>query len=213
MISILLPTRKRPARLKAAVASLADRARGGPIEWLLRVDDDDPTDYSAYRHREGWTVIGGVRHGYQKIHRYYNELAAAAQGTLLVVWNDDMDMRTDGWDLKIAERQDFVVQFLRRDISPRCDTAYPVFPKRLFDVMGHVAENCHVDSWLDVVATRAGIQVFRPEIVLHHHRLTDETASENIPDWEAFNGSPELGAIRDEDVRRIQEYMKGEPTT
>lgn len=211
----MIPTRKRPQHLARAVASLADRASTGePIEYLLRVDDDDSTDYEPYRRLqakgENFTVIGGPRHGYKQMHLYYNELAAAARGEWLVVWNDDMDMLTEGWDEKLLSRRDeLLVMFLRRDISETCDTAYPAFPKRLFELLGHVSMNCHCDSWLDVVSEKAGIRIFREDIVLHHHRLEDETASEIQYDWEAFNGSADLGAIRGEDVRRIQEALKG----
>lgn len=220
MISILLPTRKRPKGLREAIESLYSLAhKPDSLETILRVDNNDPTDYSAYRNR-GNRVIVGERWGYKNMHLYYDEVSRAATGRWLLMWNDDMTMLTKDWDaLLLNFSSKLCVQFLKRDIyAPKnpdneyehIDTAYPAWPKTLFDLMGRVSLNCHCDSWLADTSEDAKIKVLRHDIVIHHDRPEDETASERVYDWEAYQGGAMRGG-RDEDVAKIMAFLAKHP--
>lgn len=216
MISVLLPTRKRPEGLRVAIRSVLDLAHSpDDVEIILRVDDNDPTDYSSYGH-----VLRGPRWGYKHLYKYYDELSAASRGPLLLLWNDDLVMLTKHWDSRLKEyEQRLCVQFMKRDIyAPKIeddsyqniDTAYPVYPKLLFEVMGHVSLNCHCDSWLDYVSEACGVKVLRHDIVVHHDRPEDETAAERVFDWEAFHTSDNT-SCRANDIEKVRTYLSLHP--
>lgn len=211
-ISILLPTRKRAEMLARSVESMYRlAARPDDIELLLRVDDDDPTDYGSYVGRANATVIRGPRWGYRNMHRYYDQLSSASSGRWLFIWNDDTYMLTPRWDeLLLSLDGQMRVQFPKRDILAKCDTTFPVFPKTLHEVMGSLAENCHVDSWLDAVSYEVGILTYRDDIVFHHDRPEDEVANERVYAWEEFQAN-DMRSARADAVARLRRYLEEHP--
>lgn len=214
-ISILLPTRKREVGLIAAVTSLRAFCKSANLQFCVRVDDDDTgLDYGFYAERLGLDLQVGPRWGYKQMHRYYDELAARAIGTMLLIWNDDMTMLTPGWDqLLLQHKKKLRIQYLKRDcLIGSVDTTCPAFPKRLFDVLGHTSGNCHVDSWLDYVSEQVpGCKTYRSDIVFHHDRPNDETALERVYDWEAFNGT-EPAAQRHIDACKLKTFIMENPS-
>ena len=190
-IFFLIPTRKRPAKLRRSVDSVMRLATNAKrVFALLRVDDDDPTDYSAYAH-----VKRGPRMGYRGLHCYMNELAetacAMAPGeSWHVIWNDDEIMLTPNWDEKlVAYGSGPKVVFLRRDCTAAVDTAYPAYPRSFFDLIGRVGVDAACDTWLahltgaaDRLIGKTTTHVHALDIVVNHDR------DENDHD----NGSPAL---------------------
>lgn len=181
-ISVLLPTRGRYAGMCAAVETLFQLAAAPTkIEFLIRADFDDSAYYNLVI-PSAWNfyLASGPRLGYANMHGYYNELAEMARGKLLFVWNDDTEMLTQGWDemlLKFAHTP--VVQFVRVENKGQADTTFPVIDRRIFETVGRLSAHCYVDTWLDKVSAMAGVQVLRNDIVIRHHRLNDQTASDN----------------------------------
>lgn len=230
MISVLLPTRKRPAGVNRTLGGLLElAARPLEFEVILRVDEDDPTDYGAIDHldyldRYGQArVLRGPRHGYKNMHIYYGELARAATKPWCLIWNDDMFMVTPRWDDVLLSNgfDKMHVQFLKRDIygaqapgepAYNIDCACPFFPKRYFEVTGRLSANAHVDSWLDYVSEILKIKTFRHDVVYHHDRLEDETAREVIAgyDWQAFH-TPENAGERSADIRKLADFLLDNP--
>lgn len=108
LVSVLLPTRGRPERLKASVASLYRQAEcPEKIECLLRVDADDAeTLVTAARLGPAYpnvvATVGPRGNGYADMHEWVNTLAATARGDWLLLWNDDCLMLTEAWDRLIA---------------------------------------------------------------------------------------------------------------
>lgn len=224
-ISVLLPTRKRLGGLVRTVNVLRELAgRPDDLEFLVRVDDDDPTDYGDFlATTPGVVFLRGPRWGYKNMHMYYGQLAAAASHPWCQIWNDDMFMITNYWDQVLLARnpEKLHVQFLKRDTYgpevpgdpyKNTDTACPAFPKKLFELMGRVSDNAHVDSWLDYVSEALGIKTFRHDIVYHHDRLEDETAHECIAgwDWEAFQNEKNTSS-RTDDINKIRAFFDAHP--
>ena len=146
---VLIPTRGRPAKLKRSVESCFDLAsRRNLIIPMLRVDDDDTTDYSSYDH-----VLRGPGYGYRGLHMMYRELILKiGLGTPVwyVMWNDDEIMLTQDWDVKLQNYGgDPKVVFMRRDITGAVDTAYPAWPSSLTNLtLGMVGDSPASDTWL-----------------------------------------------------------------
>jgi hypothetical protein len=93
-ISLLVPTRGRPLRLRKMLESFQLTA-DDKAEVIFRVDDDDFVSQQALR---GYKVIIGPRlSGYRSLPIFFNQLASAATGDVLMCGNDDMVFKTVGW--------------------------------------------------------------------------------------------------------------------
>lgn len=222
MISILLPTRKRLPALTKTVRKLYQlAARPEQLELVLRVDNNDPTDYSDFQWRKNTQLLVGPRWGYKGMHRYYDEVARAASHEWMLIWNDDMFMITERWDEVLLSRgaDKMHVQFLKRDTYgpevpgdpyKNTDTACPFFRKTMFNLMGRTSMNAHVDSWLDYVSESLKIKTFRHDIIYHHDRPDDETARERVFDWVEFQTTANADH-RARDHAVLEEYLAAHP--
>jgi hypothetical protein len=98
-ISLLCPTRGRPARFAAMLESALNYASGGvKLEILAAVDDDDPCVAEYDRMSLVFpmlTVLVGKRKSNPAL---MNELAAIAKGDLMMAAADDIVFRTPHWD-------------------------------------------------------------------------------------------------------------------
>ncbi len=99
LISLLLPTRARPELVKRFFESVVSTAASlDAIEVILYVDDDDPGSHG---------LDGGALHTVriigpnQSMGAYNSECYRASRGQIIVLVNDDMVMRTVGWDSEV----------------------------------------------------------------------------------------------------------------
>jgi hypothetical protein len=100
-ISVLVPTRKRLARLRTLVTSF-ERTTDGAAELVFRADEDDPETLRFLFDQH--VVIGPRRRGYADLPVFFNEMLRAATGDVLLCGNDDMVFQTAGWpSLVLAE--------------------------------------------------------------------------------------------------------------
>src|SRR6266705_3622822 len=98
MISILLPTRKRPQFLERMVNSARETC-AVPPEIVVYVDDDDPE--SAVKAEElGLKLIIGPR---IIMTDYWNQCYAKSAGDIVMQAGDDIVFRTPGWDAMVEE--------------------------------------------------------------------------------------------------------------
>jgi hypothetical protein len=94
-ISVLVPTRGRPQRLRILLDSYARTADSSNSELVFRVDDDDPeTQALLAGHR---MHVGPRMNGYASLPTFFNELPAVATGDVFLCGNDDMVFVTHGW--------------------------------------------------------------------------------------------------------------------
>lgn len=212
-VSLLLPARGRPSNLRASVDSVfALAARPDEVEVVVRLDVDDPhlSTEASYLATHPWSrvrVFRGPRLGYGRMHGYYNGLAKLCRSDLLFIWNDDMEMVSDGWDELICDAPRFSVQFPRRDITKTTDYTLPVVGRPLFAALGNrLSSNAYVDAWLSDVSGFSGTSIVRDDVVFKHHRLDDQTLREQgiggPRQWELFK-SDEQKALRRADMDAI----------
>jgi hypothetical protein len=213
VISVLVPSRGRPEPLARSIDSLG----GGDLEVLVRVDEDDPR-LDEYLALSGVEVIVGPHHGYGALHTYYNELAQRAARDWLFIWNDDCIMRTAGW-IDVVRRYDGKMAVLNPDTNHdnwSIDmNVFPIFPRRIVELIGHVSLSAHNDSWLEFLARGAGIMVRAPIVIMHDRAdLTgnndDETYARREIAHEEFH-SPAMAALRERDTRLIADYLERNP--
>lgn len=100
--TILLPSREKFSQFELAVQSLRAKASlNTNVEIIARVDADDPM-LGKYVSNAGLVdrlIIGPRLTGYGSNHVFYEDCAKLSTGDVLVLWNDDMQMETVGWDL------------------------------------------------------------------------------------------------------------------
>jgi len=208
-VSVLIPSRGRPEMLTDTVASLL--TSGGNIEILIRLDDDDKAalgPYLAKCQEEGdIEIITGPRHGYRNLHLYYNELAAQATGDWLMLWNDDALMETEAWDAKIhACGGGLKVLNATGNLN-----LFPIFTKKLYELLGHVSLQTHADSWLQVISRMNGIE--QPvELSVRHLReeIDDARKAESLGTYAVT--SPEFFSREFQgklyaDVRKVKDAL------
>ena len=130
MVSVLIPSRERPAMLQDSIMSLGD-----DVEILVYVDDDDPqlVAYTTVRH-PNMTLIIGKRHTYHKLHYYYNTLAKLATQDWLMVWNDDAEMLTKDWTKHL--HKPINPEVINFDENPQ-NNLFPLISRQMYEVMGH----------------------------------------------------------------------------
>jgi glycosyl transferase family 2 len=209
VISVLVPSRQRPELLARSVDSLGER----DLEVLVRVDDDDPRleDYLTLR---GLDVVVGPHHGYGSLQRYYNELADRATGDWLFLWNDDCLMQTPDW-LDIVRSYEGKMAVLNPNTNHdnwEIDmNVFPILPRKMVELMGHLSLSPHNDSWIEYVARDSGIMVRVPIMILHDRAdLTgqndDETYARRLEAKDHFR-SPAMVRARGRDTQAIREYL------
>jgi glycosyltransferase involved in cell wall biosynthesis len=180
-ISVLLPTRKRVNLLKESIDSLWQNASDpSQIEVLLAIDNDDQdTIIFAASYSCPLTIRGIVtqRCGYELLHLYVNALCNAAQGELLMLWNDNSKMLSKNWDVIVkdlysTEKVKMVCYQLQNNHYPNI---FPVVSKSIIDIMGHFSLNPHSDTWIELVCYD-----FQREIPVNVWYTTPEPEPESI---------------------------------
>jgi Glycosyl transferase family 2 len=207
MISVLVPSRERPEALARSIDSLGE----GDFEVLVRVDEDDPR-------RDGYDqfpgLVVGPRHGYAALHHYFNELAERARGDWLVIWNDDAIMQTPDW-IEVVRSFDGKMAVLNPNTNHdnwKIDmNVFPIFPRKIVELTGHLSLNNHNDTWLEFVGRDAGIMVRVPITILHDRAdLTgnnDDAVYERRRRGREHFLSAEMAGARERDVRAIRRYL------
>lgn len=177
MISILCPTRGRPASILRLADSVADTAAGG-YEIVLYVDDDDqPTrDLLAGLPAPGSPIrpIIGPR---TVLSRCWNTCAAVARGDILMHCGDDIVFRTPGWDRMVADAfeqyPDRILFAHGRDgLRDQALGTHGFLHRRWVATVGYFVPpyfSCdYNDTWLTEVADAIGRRRYLPEVYTEH---------------------------------------------
>lgn len=112
-VSVLIPTRGRPERLRAMLASYERMTAGYEhlSEIVLRADDDDQATLALLPYLRTLpyirlVIVGSRLNGYGSMASFFNEMTRVADGDLLMLGNDDMVFRTLGWAARILAKAD-----------------------------------------------------------------------------------------------------------
>lgn len=106
LISLLLPTRGRPALAARFFQSVIEQSiQPESVEIILYVDDDDTDSHElACSGLEIRRIIGPRL----TMGEYNSRCLAEARGGIIVLVNDDMVIRTRGWDARLRELDDSI---------------------------------------------------------------------------------------------------------
>lgn len=157
-ISILLPTRGRPALAEVSVDSVVSTAsKPEELEILLGVDnDDEATKAWAIKYAEGFNKAGTPvlkilifnRLGYHKMHEYLNKISHYSSGKWLMVWNDDAKIETKGWDDIVLSHTKFEVLRMQVRNHDHPFALFPIVPRAWYDLLSFVSPSAQSDRFI-----------------------------------------------------------------
>lgn len=200
-ISTLIPTRKRPDKLRRSVASLVDLADiPDKLEIMIAVDDDDAeTLESINQDLHPWLksrqvphrVVTMPRQGYINLQNYYNTLAENSSCDWYFMWGDDSVIKTQGWD-SIIRHHDGEFRILRvRTHNEHPYSIFPIIPRDWFKLVGMLGNHQMGDAVVSQMAYMLDI-MHNVEIDVDHNRfdLVGEKPDEVYQQRVLLEGNP-----------------------
>jgi glycosyltransferase involved in cell wall biosynthesis len=230
VISMLLPTRGRPALARRFFQSvLQTTSRPDRVEIILYVDEDDVDSHRLDSPGLNITRIVGPR---RSMGDYNSVCLKRARGDIIVLANDDMMIRTPGWDDKIAAVHagfaDGVYLAYANDLfMSRRRATFPILSRRFCDVLGDPFPSAYRGSFIDTHLfdifkrlQHAGLDRIRylDDVVFEHlHYRTgkaeyDETYRRRGRFEDDFTFIA-LADARSRDAKRLLSVIRGDPVS
>ena len=218
-ITVCLPTRGRPDKLKKSVGALMALASGNhEITYAIGIDHDDPATIDACKTMNGVTGYVMKRRG--SLGSIVNTLAEKFPADVHISFADDVEMKEPGWDQHIAdavtEYPDSVMWLMAKvwiDGKIVNENPYAVVPKAWRDAAGYIFTDhfpfWHDDGWLEQVwhYARGTRQLLRIDV-----EITDDNAGKThrLHDyifWRCFYFSPRTEQKRLDEAARIAKAL------
>lgn len=186
LVSILLPTRGRPAWMAESIYSIHDLARDHTrLEFILKVDDDDLETVEAVGKLKlkckSKILVTPRGNGYKDMHLWVNQMSQMAEGDWLYLWNDDARMATKNWDeilsrtFVIDARRSLELMLLVTPVVGRLSaTEFMFLRRKVFEVLGHWSLCPHNDIWIHSVMSFIGAAYPCDIQVEHYHGMLDD---------------------------------------
>jgi hypothetical protein len=165
-------------------------------------DDDDPETGVAARDL-GYHAVSFLRHGYDKLHLYVNDLAELSTGQWLFLWNDDAFMETDNWDLFLDRFNSLAPAVLSPSSTGVGHTmcCFPIVSRALYDRLGHMSLSPHIDSWLQDLGNQARI-LHNINVSIMHDRF-DLTGGHDDETWSESRSGYRTSEFYSEPMQRL----------
>ncbi len=184
LFSLIVPTRGRSAPLRRMLDSVADTAAHPErIEVVLVVDADDPASLATHTRL-------AVRHAVvppgQTMGALNNAGFAASTGDFVMLLNDDVIVRTRGWDaiaLRCFRRfpDPFVLLHVNDTLMRDHLCTFPLTSRALYELCGEVCpaeyERYRIDDHIEDVFNLLAVMgerrvVYLPDVVFEHDNAT-----------------------------------------
>jgi hypothetical protein len=179
MISLLTPTRNRPAGVRRLIESACETS-DGPLEFVFYVDDDavyeeGVLEVPSYRPDCSMKTIIGPR---ITLSDMWNKCAAEATYDIWLQSDDDLKFSSQGWDTQVTDAfaafPDKIASVYGRDgvhAPPACATQQ-FLSRRWAEVVGYFvppyfSSDCS-DAWIYEVALRVGRAVYLENVFTEH---------------------------------------------
>ena len=219
LVSVMVPSRGRPDRLRSTLANIRDTASHPErVEILVRLDDDDTPslDIKDGLHAECApcrlrVLVEPRGKGYDDIHRFFNEMAARAKGDYVMVFGDDGRFVTSNWLQAIEERRHrlSVLHFPTFNTPNNKEpkswyggqivNPFPLMHRKLAQLAGQLSGHWAIDAWMHSMGLLMpfGSLVERIEAVRieHDHALIkDQTKADRADTAASRDGMPPANA-------------------
>lgn len=152
-ISLLLPTRGRPKLAERFIKSVCDTAVDlSKIEIVLYLDQDDYSSHAIANNSVRVVKIIGPR---SSMGYYNSRCLAASRGKLLVLANDDIIIRTWGWDrvftgLLFVFPDELFLAYPNDLLKGERIATFPVISRRCADVLIEPYPRAYAGAFIDV---------------------------------------------------------------
>lgn len=132
IISLLLPSRGRPKLVERLFASITETTTNlSNIELILNLDTDDPV--SHYLDTKDFRLIKIIQNQ-PSMGAYNFACLSKSQGRIIILINDDLVFRTQGWDEKIiamdAKFPDKIYLAYTNDLFKNAWCSFPILSRR-----------------------------------------------------------------------------------
>jgi hypothetical protein len=215
-IAILTPTRARPGRLDTFIESVYQTAANPERVFCWNyIDDDDPrvkayTDYADRQHDNSCNLISEK----DSVSVSWNTLALYATSKeltdnvadILVMGNDDLIYRTQGWDTIVEEESnkfpdEIYCMWMEDLINGEKHCAFPIVSRKWYTTVGYFTPGVfnfgYNDTWIFDVAKRVGRTHFIPNVVNEHMHFTAGKSA--MDDTYERNRTQERGNLYEKD--------------
>jgi hypothetical protein len=227
LISVLTPTRNRPAGVRRLIETACETA-DGPVELVFYQDEDavyqdtHVFDIPGYRPDVTVQVLTGPR---IVLSQMWNECWEKSTGDIFLLSDDDVAFRSPSWDIKVTEAvnsfPDKIAVVWGRDgfhQPPACATQ-PFASREWTEVLGYFTPKNiwgYVDKWVYELACRAGRGVYLEDVFTEHlHYLNgksefDQTYQDRVDREQNYDVAKEYAdreAERAGDVQKLRDAI------
>lgn len=201
-VAVILPTRKRSDMLDSSLMSLLDNAADpSRIQILVAFDSDDQASLEYFRNNiapkidqagAGWMAVEFPRYGYGRLHEYLNQLSELTSAHWIFVWNDDAQMLSKDWDLRISENNgEFkCLRIPTHNCHPYA--IFPILPREWYLLFGYLSLHQLSDAWVSQICYILGIMKNIDVDVIHdRHDLTGNNKDETFEQRVIYEANPQ----------------------
>lgn len=181
-ISVILPSRKRVEMLNDTIYSIYSLADQNNLNFeiliKLDLDDHDSIDYIKYWQNEYQNIsfiINSRKEGWLNMVDFVENLIRAAEGEWILGINDDMVFKTQNWNTLLEKYlNDFKIYYINPTFGYRW--AFPLFPKKLYNILGHISPHNQIDTYLYNLGNAVDINALIDDVYVEHdYEYTDES--------------------------------------
>lgn len=152
VISLLLPTRGRPALVTRLFESIRTKSkRLDCVQIVLYIDDDDVDSHGLDDKALRITKIIGPR---MSMGAYNSACLAKAEGDIAILINDDMVIRTDNWDELVRKLDDrfpdkIYLGYGNDLFKGRNLCSFPILSRRCCDILADPFPVVYLGAFID----------------------------------------------------------------
>lgn len=221
MISIVLPTRKRPDRLKVFLDSCISNADNPALlEFLVYIDsDDDETEPAIEKYKQyNFSIFKGERMG--SLMKTQNYLFSKSKGEIIGYLADDIRFLTKGWDTAVSDAfvGDMIWLVCPYETHKGCKNApHGFLSRRAAEILGTFVpqrfSSAYSDQWLFNVYKSIGRLKCLENVKISHDHPGFSTRSKN-PDmslahlWDDVYNEKSTPKSLERDKRNYNKYTK-----
>jgi hypothetical protein len=202
LLSLIVPTRGRPAQLARMLDSVARTAyHPERLEVVLVVDADDPASLAGHPrfHVRHVVVPPGRTMG-----ALNNSGFAASTGDYVMLLNDDVTVRTPGWDAVVFDcfrrfPDPFVLIHVNDTLIREHLCTFPLTSRAFYDLAGEVCPvryrryriDDHIEDIFNLLAVLGERRVvYLPDVVFEHDNAVNHPEAGRV-----YTSDPELLAL------------------
>jgi 2-polyprenyl-3-methyl-5-hydroxy-6-metoxy-1,4-benzoquinol methylase len=226
LVSVLIPTRGRPAQLCQAISSIYDLAQDKSlVEFILKIDDDDLETIECAKNLASAlplkAIVSPRGNGYHDMHTWVNTMSEAATGDWLFLFNDDARMATPDWDQLVLKLSLAAVNW--HGVKDVCCIPIPTagseyaeefmfLRRKVTTILGHYSLIPHNDTWIKTLMRMVNSSFFFDGIVVNHlvKETDDVIRKEGLPARQTTQYTVDGAAYnvkKLEDALALQKYI------